>query len=104
MGEPAFSDFSELTSLWAKVSRRSLASAEAEPQIFNQLAVALAGRLPRSQSPAVAELHALADAIAGRGFLAEKAQAPITGHQPFDRVALTAESFRRLAEACHRSL
>ncbi|NBZ86971.1 hypothetical protein [Stagnihabitans tardus] len=100
MAEPALQDFTELTSLWARVSRRSHARAEVEPQIFNQLAVALAGRLPQGPAPALVELHALAAAIADRGFLAEGARAPITGHQPFDRVALTAESFQRLAEAC----
>ena len=104
MAEPAFSDFTQITALWAVVSRRSHARAEAEPQIFNQLAVALAHRLPQGPAPALEELQALARAIEDRGFLAEGALAPITGHQPFDRVALTAESFQRLAEACARTV
>ena len=105
MAEPArqtLDDFAEMTALWAAVSRRSSARAAVEPQIFNQLVVALAGRLPETAAPALQELHALARAIAGRGLAS--APAPLTGHAPGDRVALSAESFRRLAEACHAAL
>ncbi|MCW1920040.1 hypothetical protein NX862_14865 [Rhodobacter sp. KR11] len=104
MAQATFDDFTQITALWHQVARRSQARDAAEPQIFNQLAMALSGRLPRDGSAALAELHALADAIAGRGFLAWDAQAPITGHDPHDRVALTAESFQRLVSACKKTL
>ena len=102
MARPAFQDFDDLTRLWAPVARRSKPNPEAEAQIFNQMAVALAARLPDRPGP-LAELQALAEAIRGRGFLGPD-PAPITGHGAHDRVQLTAHSFRRLAEACARDL
>ncbi len=104
MISPAFDDFTQITALWQDIARRNRARAEVEPQVFNQLTLALAARLPQRPDPALCEAHALAAAISGRGFLAEGAEAPITGHHPYDRVALTGESFRRLSLACQAAL
>lgn len=100
----SFDDFTQITALWQDIARRNRARAEAEPQVFNQLTLALAARLPQRPDPALCEAHALAAAIAGRGFLPADAKAPITGHLPHDRVALTAESFQRLSLACQAAL
>lgn len=100
----ALRDFTEMTTLWRQVARRSSGCDEAEAQVFNQMAVALASRLPQRPHPALEELHALAAAVSDRGFLHEGARAPVTGHQPWDRVTLSADSFAALCRACLSAL
>ena len=102
MAEPAFQDFHDLAALWSAVARRSRGTGAAEAQIFNQMAVALAARLPDGPGEALVELHRLARAIQTDRVLSQAA--PISGHQAFDRVALTAQSFQTLARACHMAL
>ena len=106
-------DFDELAAGWRLISAASAPSARAaaEVQIFNQMVVALEGRLDQrlqeaegGHGHAMAELRLLAQGVRAHGgvfpddALARwRPDASVTGYRPGDRIALTEEVFSRLA-------
>lgn len=101
-------DFAQVTDLWSRLAARSAAGprAEAEAQVFNQMAVALAARLS-PHHPAARELALLAEGVARNGgYFPSDRNRPwspdgsLTGYRSGQRIALTAASFARLAAAC----
>jgi len=106
-------DFDALAAGWRMISQASTPSARAaaEVQIFNQMVVALEGRLASrlreagdGPGHAVAELRLLAQGVRAHGAVFPdddlthwKPDASVTGYRPGDRIALTEEIFSRLA-------
>ncbi len=107
-------EFAELAAGWRMVSAASApqARADAEVQIFNQMVVALEGRLaPRwrgadgREGPALTEVRLLALGVTANGGVFPddeksrwKPDSSVTGYRAGDRIALTEEVFSRLAE------
>jgi hypothetical protein len=107
-------EFADLATGWRMVSAASApkARAEAEVQIFNQMIVALEGRLAARWrgaegrvGPALTEVRLLALGITANGgvfpddeTIRWKPDASVTGYRAGDRIALTEEVFSRLAE------
>ena len=106
-------EFDDFAAGWRLIAANSAphVRAEAEVQIFNQLVVALEGRLgPRlvgseiGHGHAATELHLLARGVQanggrfpGEGIQGWRPDASVTGYRPRDRIAVTEEMFRRLA-------
>ena len=106
-------EFDDFAAGWRLIAANSApqARAEAEVQIFNQLIVALDGRLgPQlcgagtGHGHAATELHLLAQGVQvnggrfpGEGIQGWRPDASVTGYRPGDRIAVTEEMFRRLA-------
>jgi hypothetical protein len=107
-------DFDDLAAGWRMISQASAPSARAaaEVQIFNQMVVALEGRLASrlreagdGHGHAMAELRLLAQGVRAHGAVFPgdnlarwRPDASVTGYRPGDRIALTEEVFSRLAD------
>jgi hypothetical protein len=100
-------EFSEMAAIWRSMSAASApaARAAAEVQIFNQMAVALAGWQGHDETasgPVAREVRLLAMGITSDGLFPDEGRwhpdLSVTGYGPGDRIALTEPVFSRLAD------
>lgn len=101
-------DFTAMADLWSALAARSAPAAReaAEGQVFNQMVVALAAKVP-PHHPAARELALLAEGVARNGGYFPSCRpepwtgdGSLTGYRSGQRIAFSAASFARLAAAC----
>ena len=96
-------DFAAMAAGWRAVAATSAPRARqaAEVQVFNQMVVALHGRLAGAQVWGALEVQLLAEGVQGNGRFAVsgqwRADQSVTGYRAGDRIALSEVVFSRLA-------